>query len=161
VNIEELYRRYAQDVYRFACWLCGDRTEAEDIVSETFLRAWTGNTHLEVSTVKAYLLVIARHVFLKRQRRAKRHAELGVDLADGAAGPDRRAEGRDELTAAMKALQTLPEAERAALLLRAQQGLPYEEIARSLDISIVAAKVRVHRARIRLGAHQDCREAAL
>ena len=152
MNIEELYRRHAQDVYRFAYWLCGDRTEAEDVVSDTFLAAWTSSTRPQVSTVKAYLLVIARHVVLKRRRRAKPHAALQADLADKSAGPERLAEQRDELTAAMTALQALPEADRAALLLRAQQDLPYEEIARVLGVSVSAAKVKVHRARIKLAA---------
>ena len=49
-------------------------------------------------------------------------------------------------------LQELPEVDRAALLMRAEDALPYEEIAAALLISPGAAKVRVHRARQRLGA---------
>lgn len=156
VNIEELYRRYADEVYRFACWLSGDPVEAEDVVSDTFLQAWTSTERLEVSTVKAYLFTIARRVFLKRQRRSKRYAQLDTDLLDRAPGPDYRAEQADELRSALKALQELPEMERAALLLRAQHDLPYEEIARCLGISLSAAKVKVHRARTKLAAFRNC-----
>jgi RNA polymerase sigma-70 factor (ECF subfamily) len=46
----------------------------------------------------------------------------------------------------------LPEIDRAALLMRANDGLAYEEIARALGISLAAAKVKVHRARLRLAA---------
>ena len=56
-------------------------------------------------------------------------------------------------------LQTLPEPDRAALLLRAQEHLPYEEIGRVLGMSPGAAKVRVHRARRRLGALREARTA--
>jgi RNA polymerase sigma-70 factor (ECF subfamily) len=156
VNIEELYRRYAEDVYRFACWLSGDPVEAEDLVSDTFLHAWTSTVRLEVSTVKAYLFTITRHLFLKRQRRSKRYAKLDTDFPDRAPGPDHRVEQEDELMAALEALQKLPEVERAALLLRAQHGLPYEEIARCLDLSLSAAKVKVHRARTKLAAFRNC-----
>ncbi|MCA9927507.1 MAG: hypothetical protein KC419_03475, partial [Anaerolineales bacterium] len=41
LNFQALYESYAADVYRFALWLAGDRLEAEDITSETFIRAWT------------------------------------------------------------------------------------------------------------------------
>ena len=49
-------------------------------------------------------------------------------------------------------LQDLPEGERAALLLRVDHDLPYEDIASALGTSLSAAKVRVHRARVRLAA---------
>jgi RNA polymerase sigma-70 factor (ECF subfamily) len=48
------------------------------------------------------------------------------------------------------ALQTLPEIDRAALLLHAQDGLPYAAVAAALGLSIPAVKVRVHRARMKL-----------
>lgn len=47
-------------------------------------------------------------------------------------------------------LQKLPEIDRAALVLRASEELPYEEIARMLNISLASAKVKVHRARLSL-----------
>jgi DNA-directed RNA polymerase specialized sigma24 family protein len=40
-DFEALYQRYAADVFRFALYLCGNRAEAEDIASETFVRVWT------------------------------------------------------------------------------------------------------------------------
>jgi RNA polymerase sigma-70 factor (ECF subfamily) len=60
------------------------------------------------------------------------------------------AEHRMELNRAMAELQRLPEVDRSALLLRVNDGLPYEEIARTLRISVAAAKVKVHRARLKL-----------
>jgi RNA polymerase sigma-70 factor, ECF subfamily len=52
------------------------------------------------------------------------------------------------LNAVLEALQQLPEIDRSALRMRALEELPYEEIARSLEISPGAAKVKVHRARL-------------
>jgi DNA-directed RNA polymerase specialized sigma24 family protein len=40
IDFEGLYETYDNDVYRFAFWLAGDPSEAEDITSETFIRAW-------------------------------------------------------------------------------------------------------------------------
>ena len=50
----------------------------------------------------------------------------------------------------LAALARLPEIDRAAVLMRADEGVPYEEIAAALGISTVAAKVKVHRARLKL-----------
>ena len=50
----------------------------------------------------------------------------------------------------LAALQTLPEIDRAAVLLRAEEGMSYEEVAAALGISPVAARVKVHRARLKL-----------
>jgi RNA polymerase sigma-70 factor (ECF subfamily) len=58
--------------------------------------------------------------------------------------------GRLELADVLEALQSLPEIDRAALLMHAQDELPYAEIARALGLSLTAVKVRVHRARIKL-----------
>lgn len=74
--IEKIYRAYSDDVYRFAYWLCGDVTEAEDIVSETFVRLWGNVENLQVGTVKAYVLTIARNVFISQRRRIRRERQL-------------------------------------------------------------------------------------
>jgi RNA polymerase sigma-70 factor (ECF subfamily) len=60
------------------------------------------------------------------------------------------AETESDAAAAMAALSRLTADDRAVLIMRAVHGMSYEEIARSLGISLVAAKVRVHRARKRL-----------
>lgn len=156
ISPEELYRRHAQDVFRFAYWLCGDRADAEDITSETFVRAWSHDARLNLATVKGYLFAIARNLFLHEQRRAgRRHGgpdpdETDPDLPDPSPGPARSATARDELRRVLAALGKLPEAERAALLMRAEHALPYAEIGRVLDISTAAARVKVHRARLKL-----------
>jgi DNA-directed RNA polymerase specialized sigma24 family protein len=53
-------QRYAADVLRFALYQSGNRQDAEDILSETFMRMWTTPADIRVETVKAYLLMIAR-----------------------------------------------------------------------------------------------------
>lgn len=59
---------------------------------------------------------------------------------------------RRDLAAVMAALQTLPEIDRAAVVMRAGEELPYEEIAAALGLTVAAAKVKVHRARLKLAA---------
>jgi RNA polymerase sigma-70 factor (ECF subfamily) len=145
-----LYRKYAPDVYRFALYLSNERGEAEDITSETFVRAWTSPEPIEMATVKGYLFTIARNLFLQGLRKKSRHVPLDDDLRDRQASPYARAEQNEKLDSVLAELQRLPEASRAALLMHAVDGMPYEEIARVLDISLAAVKVKIYRARLAL-----------
>ena len=145
-----LYRKYAPDVFRFALYLSGDRSQAEDITSETFVRAWTAPEPVKLATVKGYLLTIARNLFLHGVRRESRHVGLDREMADPQASPYDQAERKEEFRAMLAGLQELAEIDRAALLMRAVDNLPYEEISRSLGISLASAKVKVHRARLAL-----------
>jgi len=147
LQFRELYNSYAADVYRFALWLAGDRLEAEDITSETFIRAWVQHSKIRTETLKAYLFTIARNVYLGHRRRQKNHVDLEDTLPDPAPGPDELAESRLALMKIQKILQTLPEIDRTAFILRVQHELPYEEIARTLGLSLAAVKVKVHRVR--------------
>ncbi len=154
-ELETLYRRHAPAVLRFAWGLCGDRARAEDLVSETFVRLLTKAPRIETRTALAYLLAIARNAFLDEARGGGREVPLPGDLRAPGRGPDERIDDAERLRAVMERLRALPEGERAALLLRVDHELPYDEIAGVLGISIVAAKVRVHRARTRLAAARD------
>jgi RNA polymerase sigma-70 factor, ECF subfamily len=148
----DLYQRYAPDVYRFALWLSGDLAEADDIASETFVRAWTSSSQIRTETMKAYLFTIARNLFLQQRRQQKRQVALEQALLETHSGPQGLVEDRLALAAVLQQLQDLPESERTALLLRVQHELPYAEIARVLGISLASAKVKVHRARLKLTA---------
>ena len=150
-----LYRRHAGDVFRYALFLSGDRTAAEDIVSETFVRVWGARERVELPTVRGYLLAIARNVFLQGLRRRRREAALDESIADPAPAPDASHEVTDELRRVLAALAELPETDRTALLLRVDEGLPYEEIAAILNIAPVAARVKVHRARAKLARTRE------
>lgn len=147
-----LYGRYAPGVYRYALFLCGDRTLAEDITSETFVRVWGARDRVELPTVRTYLLAIARNVFLQGLRHRRRSVELDDAISDPAPRPDASHEVASELERTMSLLAMLPEVDRTALLLRADEELGYDEIAAILGITPVAARVKVHRARARLAA---------
>ena len=154
-DFSSLYKKYAQDVYRFALYLSGERGEAEDITSETFVRAWTAPGPIEMVTVKGYLFTIARNLFLQGLRKKSRHVALNEDLRDPQANPYRQAEQKEKLDSVLTELQKLPEESRSALLMRAVDGMAYEEIARALGISLAAVKVKIHRARLALAGIRD------
>ena len=150
LNFKDLYESYAAEVYRFALWLAGDSSEAEDITSETFIRAWVNNSNIRTETLKAYLFTIARNIYLGHLRKRKHQVTLDRSFPDPAPVPEKVVESQLELLRIQRLLQTFPEVDRAAFVLRVQHELPYAEIARVLEISMAAAKVKVHRVRKKL-----------
>ncbi len=151
-DFEQIYRLHASAVFRFAWGLCGDRGRAEDIVSETFVRLLTRAPEIETRTVLAYLMAIARNVHLMTERSRGRRRELPLpdDIAARELDLPGSMDDRERLAKVVASLADLPEGERAALLLRVDHELSYEDVAAALEISVSAAKVRVHRARRRL-----------
>jgi RNA polymerase sigma-70 factor, ECF subfamily len=118
-------------------------------------RVWASPEPIVMATVKGYLFTIARHLFLHALRKSSRHDALDEDLRDPRVGPAGQAEQSARLQSVLKELQKLPEASRSALLMYAVDGMAYEEIARVLDISLPALKVKIHRARLALAGVRD------
>jgi RNA polymerase sigma-70 factor (ECF subfamily) len=154
ITFHEVYERHSKDVYRYAFWLSGSADDADDITSETFARAWVGREEIRTETVKAYLFAIARNLYLKGLRHTKRRSNLNPHHADPKPAPEQQVESRLELTRAMHVIQSLPEIDRAAFLMRVQHELPYDEIARILKLPLTTVKVKIHRARLKLAAQE-------
>lgn len=150
INFEDLYDSYAQDVYRFSLFLSRDSDEAKDITSETFIRVWVRKNTIRTETLKAYLIMIARNIFLEKQRKMKRQVRLIDNYSDQTSSPENIVESRLYLSKIWEKLKTLPEIDRTVFTLRVINDLPYEEIARMLGLSISTAKVKVHRIRKKL-----------
>jgi RNA polymerase sigma-70 factor (ECF subfamily) len=150
VDFHALYERHARDVLRFALYLCGEASQADDIAAEAFARAWTASDAIRTATVKAYLFAIVRNLVRERARSERPKVELDEAIVDPRPSPPASADGRIELRAVLAALQRMPEADRAALLMRAQDGMSHEEIAAALGLSVAAVRVRIHRARLEL-----------
>jgi len=153
MDFADLYGKYAQDVFRFAYYLSGNRELAEDVAAETFARALTGRVPMQAGSVKAYLLAIARNLVIDTARRESRTiglADAPLEAIDLAPSPEAVTAGRLDLQAMREALLLVPERERAALLMATVDGLPHEQVAAALGCSVAAVKVRIHRARLRL-----------
>ena len=154
IDFHTVYERHAADLHRFALYLTGNPALADDLVADAFVRLWTASGGIRTDTVRAYLIAIVRNLYLNSRRRGARDVPLDDThvVADVAASIDARIEHRETLARVRATLASFPEIDRSALLLRALHDMPYDEIARVLNISLAAAKVKVHRARLRLAA---------
>lgn len=163
-TFEEEALPHLDSVYRFALRLAGSEARAEDLVQETFLRAWRSRQQYTPGTrAKSWLFTICRNVFLRQEERGKRHDEIVDEQAvPGGPGPgpvnpvwvSARAsdpEGRffssivdDEVLAAIDAL---PEEYRTAVVLSDLEDLSYAEIAELMEVPVGTVKSRLFRGR--------------
>jgi RNA polymerase sigma-70 factor, ECF subfamily len=156
-DAHRIYEDHAAAVHRFAVSLTGDRALADDLTAEAFVRLWTAPGEIRLQTIRAYLCTIVRNLYVSDRRRARRSTELDETVPDPVDRVGAPLERRSETAAALRALGSLAPEDRDALLMRAAD-VAYADIARSLGISVSAAKVRVHRARVRLLRARDQEE---
>jgi len=156
-GFHDLWMAHARDVYRFAFYLSGDRALADDLTSEAFLRVWDAWDRVAFPTVRSYLFATVRNLYLHQLRRMRREETIEATIPDARSLAD-EAEQKDQLQRVLTAMEQLPEVDRSALLLRVNEGLPYEEIAAILQLPVATAKVKVHRARLRLA--QICQRSS-
>lgn len=137
----------------FAISLCRNRTEADDLVQETMIRAWNNLSSFQEGTnFKAWLFTILRNHFYNGLRKLK-HQNDYVKSVDHSqfvvqASQDKTLEFND----VMEKLGELPEDQREALILVSLENLSYEDVAAICDCPIGTVKSRVNRARARLEA---------
>jgi len=126
---------------------------AEDLAQMTFIKLYRSAERYEpTAKFSTFLFHIGRHLLINEIRRQNRKPQEATDPAAFTQTPD----GQNEYTyfeieeAFMRALQTLPEKQKTAILLLKQQALSYEEIAQTMDASAAAVKSWIHRARQKL-----------
>jgi RNA polymerase sigma-70 factor (ECF subfamily) len=157
--MRSIYERFAPAIRRFLCALVRDRSAADDAVQETFARAIARLASLrEGDRIAPWLFGIARNVSLEQRRARVRDGDAaGRDGADigHARTPEAALLGEETARVVARALGELGEERRAALLLRIDHGLSYDDIAQTMGWSVAKAKIEVHRARLVLRAHLD------
>jgi len=163
-RFEEMAMEYMPSLYTAALRMTRNPSDAEDLVQETYLKAYRGYGGFQEGTnLKAWLYRILTNSFINTYRAKKRRPEetdvedfehlylyrrLGGDVG---AGIGRSAEDQvlDNITEAevKEALEALPEQFRLAVLLGDVEGFSYKEIAAILDVPIGTVMSRLHRGR--------------
>lgn len=173
-SFEALALPHAEAVFRFARRLTRDDHEAEDLVQETYLKAFKAFARFEERQfgVKPWLLKILYNAFLNRQVRLKRSPvatdqqaldQIHSNASDSAveSPPELDYERVDEEV--KHAIDALPLEFRAVLLLWASMEMSYQEIADTLSVPIGTVMSRLHRGRQQLirGLREYAREQRL
>ena len=157
--LDALINAFAPALLRFARRTLLDAAEAEDVVQDAFVRVWRARHRWQpTACVSTYLYTILTRLCLNRRRsflRRPAHTPLpdagaGAQPGDRAPGPERLAASSQLRRALSVELAALPPNQRAAVLLRLDCGLSYQEIAAALDTTAAAVESLLSRARSRL-----------
>jgi RNA polymerase sigma-70 factor (ECF subfamily) len=147
----ELFQKYSGPLLRFADRMLSNRSEAEEITQEVFLKLITRVEQYDGrAAVSSWLYAIAANACRDRLRRSKRAVIVPLDAVAEAkseeTGAENRIHERDRRKAVRRALARLSEEQREALILARYHGMAYAEIAKTLEITEGAVKTRIFRA---------------
>lgn len=149
--VGELYERYVDAVFRFVLCRTADRALAEDLTSETFLRALRridSVSNTRGRDVGAWFVTIARNLILDHVKSSRYRLELTTaDMLDAgtAPGPDGEVITREVQAVVQAGVAKLNDVQREVVTLRYLQGLTIEETATALGVDRVVVKARAHR----------------
>ncbi len=151
VAFQSLVERHSSAVFRLAYRMTGNTADAEDLVQETFLRAWKQMGRFDGrAAFGTWLHRIGVNCALDhirgRKAKAEACAEPFAHVPHGGPSPERLAQSAEITDLLLPALDRLTEMERAAFVLRHYEGLPILEISKVLGVEAGAAKHAVFRA---------------
>lgn len=149
-RFEALVHVLSADLYRYALWLCRDRNRAEELVQETFLRAWRSlDTLRDERAAKGWLITILRREHARGYERYTPDMAKDIDPDDLVGATQ---EMPAETLALRRAVAGLTDEYREPLLLQILGGYRCDEIAEILGLSPGAVMTRLFRARQKLRA---------
>lgn len=161
---DALVRMHEKRVYNLAYRLSGNYDEAGDITVEAFLRVYQAiNNFRGDANFSTWIYRIVTNVYLDRRKRQKNRQTLSLEeyveleesqvtrqIEDPSPGPEALVEAQQRQELLQKAIESLPEYQRAMIVLYHVDGLSYEEIAEVLSLPIGTVKSRLNRARLAL-----------
>jgi RNA polymerase sigma-70 factor (ECF subfamily) len=145
-----LIKLYHADLYRYAYWLCQHKPTAEDLVQETFLRAWKSlDSLLDAAAAKAWLITILRRENARRfERKQFEYSDVEQDeLIDDAENDPEQHAATQQL---QKLMNQLSIEYREPLVLQLLFGMSGDEIAVTLELNLNTVNTRLFRARQQL-----------
>lgn len=153
---EELVLKYQKKVINAVYRYVGNPSVAEELAQDVFVRVYrAAETYKPEARFSTWLFTIVRNICLNYRTREGKHdqqmdSETEPLLLTAANNPETEMMRKELRQRIQSALQELPETLRLPLVLNHFSQMQYEEIAKVLDISLSAVKVRIHRARLAL-----------
>jgi RNA polymerase sigma-70 factor (ECF subfamily) len=162
--LNDLMDRHGEKLFHYLVRALQDEEDAGDLAQETFVRVYQNREKFDGrQSFSTWLYAIASNLVRDRYRWRRRHPQVSLEgeesdgetglkarLVSEGAGPEERAEADERADAVRRAIGTLPEDLRQALILSVYEELPQAEIATILKCSVKAVETRLYRARQQL-----------
>jgi RNA polymerase sigma factor (sigma-70 family) len=158
-----IHERYRQRLFAYARqMLGGSRQDAEDVMQDVFLRAYSAlRADARPVALRAWLYRVAHNRCIDQLRRGgPTPVEIVEDNSPDLRDPLAEAEQREELRRLLEDVRRLPVHQRSALVMRELDGLSYSELAAALGVSVAAVKSLLVRARVGLAEAVEARDSA-
>lgn len=152
-DLKEIWLTLSGRFYRIAYYILDSQEDAEDAVQELYLKIFSGSKNMmDVRNPVAYGTTLLRNICIDRIRRrnAVRAEEIQEYIVSDTSGPDETSACRDALKFLLQEMEKLPEKQSRALMMRAFEGLEYQEIAKRMRLSQVNVRVLISIARKQL-----------
>ena len=156
--VRDLFSNYEEGLYGYLWQMLKHQQDCEDALQDTFRKALEAlPAYREENYFKSWLFRIGHNTGVEIIRRRKRIVEMPDTLEDQldapSSGPRESLIQREQEDELHDAIATLPESERAVVLLRLQEELSFKEIAQVVDAPLGTVLARMHKAKQRLRIH--------
>ena len=151
-DIEQIYREYFYDIFRYLMSLCHDENTAEELAAETFFRAVLSfKSFRNESDIRVWLCSIARNLFFDRQKQLKRFTDLSdtgmMRIPDTNKTPEEDMLAGETYQQAVREVSLLKEPYKTVFYMRTVENSSFRDIANRLHKTENWACVTYHRAR--------------
>jgi RNA polymerase sigma-70 factor, ECF subfamily len=146
-QFKRLFGEHKDRVYNFALKMLADRSEADDVTQELFIKLYQRGDTEKVADIKSWLFIAARNLCLNKLRTRRR--ELPLEYADNLESPDSPCD-RSQTRLLELAMQKIDPDERESLILKEYEKLSYREIGEIMGLTVPAVRSLLFRARSNL-----------
>lgn len=144
-NFEYLFNEHFKHVRNFMYYKSGDLSLSEDLAQESFTILWKKCATVQFEAAKSYLFTVSGRLFLNKKKREK--IELNFIKKTGSSSnketPEFLMEENEFKKTLESAIAELPSKQREVFLMNRIDGMPFREIAESLEISVKAVEKRM------------------
>ncbi len=147
-TFNSIYKQYGEAIWRFIYYKCGDKSQAEDLVQDAFVKLWKNCAKVPFKKAKSYLYTITNNAFLNEVAHKKVVLKYQSNTSDtiNIQSPEYILQEKQFKEKLENAIADLTEAQRTAFLLNRIEGKKYKEIAEILNISVKAVEKRMSQA---------------
>lgn len=150
MDLDEAFRQYTNDLYRYLFSLSKDHHLAEDLVQEAFYRAYVQMADYDIKNLKTWLFKVAYHAFIDHYRKHKRiiiSEDVHENVPFTIKTPEDELVEKEGFNLLLQAIHTLKEQERHALVLCDLHQFSYQEAAAILEMNLNTFKSNLLRGR--------------